>query len=117
MPRGFLPDYTQGLRALGHKPDLIDHRHYKSLLRIGWKPEPKKWQIPAVAAIIENEQGIYKAPAGSGKTVAVLIAIAELGCKSLIIVNTKDILWQWQKRVYEFLGEDYPIGQIGGQHL
>jgi superfamily II DNA or RNA helicase len=45
--------------------------------------------------------------------VAILSAIQKLACKSLVIVNTKDILWQWQKRAETFLGENYPVGQIG----
>ena len=114
MPRGFLGDYQSGMKALKHKVAWSDHREFKALLRIGWKPTPKPWQEPAVQAIIEHEQGIYKAPSGSGKTVAVLIAIQRLGCKSLVIVNTKDILWQWKKRVAEHLGDVYPVGQIGG---
>ena len=114
MPRGFLGDYMTGMKALGHEVALIDHRNFKALLKIGTKPTPKPWQEPAVEAILDHEQGIYKAPSGSGKTVAVLIAIQRLGCKSLVIVNTKDILWQWRKRVSEHLGDDYPCGQIGG---
>ena len=114
MPRGFLGDYMAGMKVLGHEVVFSDHRSFKAMLRVGLKPTPKSWQEPAVQKIIDREQGIYKAPSGSGKTVAVLIAIQRLGCKSLVIVNTKDILWQWKKRVAEHLGEDYPVGQIGG---
>ena len=49
----------------------------------------------------------------SGKTVTILALIRQLRCKSLVIVNTKDIVWQWQERARQFLGEDFPIGQIG----
>jgi superfamily II DNA or RNA helicase len=113
MPRGFLADFDRGMKLLGHKPEYVEERTWEPKLRIGDKPNLKRWQIPAVEEMLRHEQGIYKAPAGSGKTVAVLAAIQRLGCKSLVIVNTKDILWQWQQRVSSFLGDNYPFGQIG----
>lgn len=113
MPRGFAGDFRQGLSAFGHESDFIDHRYFKPLLKIGRDINLLPWQKPAVESILQTHQGIYKAPAGSGKTVTVLAAIQLLGCRALVIVNTKDILWQWQERVRSFLGRDYPVGQIG----
>lgn len=113
MPRGFALNFRTGLGMLGHEPDFIDHRYYKPLIKIGQQINTKPWQKPAVDAILQYHQGIYKAPAGSGKTVSVLAAIQKLGCRSLVIVNTKDILWQWQERVQQFLGTEYPVGLIG----
>jgi superfamily II DNA or RNA helicase len=113
MPRGFLHDLAVGMLAFDERLDLLDHRQRHNMLRIGNKIDLKPWQIPQVEAILSHEQGIVKAPAGSGKTVAVLAAIQKLGIRSLVIINTKDILWQWQKRVADFLGPGYPIGQVG----
>ena len=113
IPRGFKNTFEGGLQDLGILVQWCDHRAFKSLLRIGTPVRLREWQGPAMQRIIEAEYGIYKAPAGSGKTVTVLATIQRLGCKSLIIVNTKDILWQWQARVRQFLGESYPIGQVG----
>ena len=113
MPRGFLVDLAMGLESFGYEIDLEESRHWQKLFRAGREVELLPWQVGQVAAIRQWEQGILKAPAGSGKTVAVLAAIQRLGCSSLIIVNTKDILWQWQSRAREFLGDDYPVGQIG----
>ena len=113
MPRGFLPTLFEGLQAAGYEPDLIDDTYFEQRLRIGTRVTPRPWQENQVQAILKYRQGIIKSPAGSGKTVAVLDAIQRLGCKALIIVNTKDILWQWQDRVRTFLGDNIPIGQIG----
>lgn len=113
MPRGFAKDFSDGLDAMGIEIDWIDKREFTKLPRIGNEITPRDHQGPAMDAILAHQQGIYKAPAGSGKTVAVLGAIQRLGVKSLVMVNTKDILWQWQDRIRSFLGEDYPQGQIG----
>ena len=113
MPRGFLERYATGMEAYGGDVQLIEGRCWKPIFRIGNKIELRKWQVGQVEALLEWEQGILKAPAGSGKTVEILTAIQRLACKSLIIVNTKDIIWQWQARAKEFLGEHYPVGQVG----
>jgi superfamily II DNA or RNA helicase len=113
VPRGFASQLE--VIAVGHDIELCwqDNRTWEPKLRIGKSTTPYEWQKPAIEAIKSFEQGFYKAPAGSGKTACILFAIKDLGCKSLVIVNTKDILWQWQERATTFLGEDYPIGQIG----
>lgn len=116
LPRGFSASLFDGLSRSGYDHGdlaLIDHRAWEELPVIGEGFGPKPWQIPAIQSIITHKQGIYQAPAGSGKTATVLLTIRELGCKSLIIVNTKDIVWQWQERVEQFMGPDYPVGQVG----
>jgi superfamily II DNA or RNA helicase len=113
MPRGFAQDFVSGMDAYGARVEFDDRRTWRPKFRIGKNPKPDSWQEPAIEAMIGAEQGIYKAPAGSGKTVAILIVARRLACKSIVIVNTKDILWQWQERVNDFLGEHYPCGQIG----
>ena len=113
MPRGFLEDLAAGIESFGGGIRLVEGRTRQQLLRIGSRVELLPWQVGQVEAIRQWEQGILKAPAGSGKTVAVLAAIQQIACNSLIIVNTKDILWQWQERARQFLGDDYPVGQIG----
>jgi superfamily II DNA or RNA helicase len=113
MPRGFLESLALGLEVYGLAPRLVEGRHWKQMFRIGHEIELLPWQAPQVESIRRWEQGILKAPAGSGKTVTVLATIQRLACNSLVIVNTKDILWQWQERARQFLGPDYPVGQIG----
>lgn len=115
MPRGFLSDLANGLYAFGADCKLVEGRHWHKLLHLqrptDWELHP--WQQQQLQALLNHEQGILKAPAGSGKTVAILAALSRLNCKSIVLVNTKDILWQWQKRAATFLGENYPVGQIG----
>lgn len=61
-------------------------------------------QIPAVEAILTQDQGIVVAPPGAGKTVAVLEAIRKSNQKALIIVDKLQIMEQWKSRCEEFLG-------------
>ncbi len=114
VPRGFYEELIRGLKELGEEP-VVDPTGMSFPIADYGEPlhEPKPWQAKAIPVIESNFDGIYQAPAGSGKTVTVLLTIARLRLKSIIIVNTKDILWQWQERVVDFLGPDVEIGQIG----
>lgn len=114
MPRGFANVYADGLRLYDCEIAWEDRRTWNPQLKIGvTQHEPKPWQEKQIEAVLSRHQGIVKSPAGSGKTAMILFALKRLGCKSLVIVNTKDIMWQWQKRVVDFLGPDYPFGQVG----
>lgn len=113
MPRGFAIDLFDGLEALGYEAELIDERAKPSLFRLGHKIRARDHQLPAVEEILDYEQGIYKAPPGSGKTVTVLMAGRRASSKCIIIVNTKEILHQWIARIGEHLGDVGQIGQIG----
>ena len=116
IPRGFHSKFCQGMAELGFivKPDVsniaIDHAPYDGLLL-----QPRAWQKKALPHIFAAFDGIYQAPAGSGKTATILMAIQKMKLKAIVIVNTKDILWQWQERVVDFLGPDVEIGQIGDE--
>lgn len=112
MPRGFLKTFQEGCLMYGHELEILDMRICDTkIFQATPTYGPRPHQIPAVKAILANEHGIYQAPAGSGKTVTILRAIAEAGAKALVIVNTKDILWQWQERSLQHIGVE--AGQIG----
>lgn len=56
---------------------------------------------------------ILESPCGSGKTVMMLRAAAELGKATLVIVHTEVLMDQWRERIRQFLGlPDDKIGQI-----
>ena len=114
MPRGFFDDFSQGMKMLGGQIEVIDKTTFIDHNEdIGTPINLRPWQEPQVEAIMEKGQGIIKSPAGSGKTVSTLATIQALKVKALVIVNTKDILWQWQDRIRGFWHEDVHIGQIG----
>ncbi len=113
MPRGFLSDLQRGLNFCGERWVMEDNTTYHPLFKIGNKVSLHPWQEKAVLSLYKARSGIWKSPSGSGKTVGVLAAVRTLACRSLVIVNTKDILDQWVNRANEFLGEHYPVGRIG----
>ena len=57
---------------------------------------------------------MIEAATGSGKTVMALALIAARRQPALVVVHTKELLYQWQDRAAEFLG--CPIGLLGDGH-
>jgi superfamily II DNA or RNA helicase len=115
MPRGFIGPLLQGLEAYGIKTNIDMHttflRPYEEKgMKISLRPWQQRFVDFARPGLLA---GIYKAPAGSGKTVAVLELIRLIHQRAIILVNTKDILYQWIARARQFLGPDYPVGIIG----
>jgi len=62
--------------------------------------------------MIRNQQGMYEAPTGSGKTVTCIGFLTEKSpLKTLILVEKLDLLHQWREELSRWL--DLPIQQIG----
>lgn len=117
VPRGFRKVLEGGLLELQVDYEFIDNMVFEGDplaidTKDGWI-KLHEWQKPAVDSILAFRDGIWKAPAGSGKTVAILECIRLLKCPSIVLVNSKDILYQWVARAEQFLREDFHIGVIG----
>lgn len=113
MPRGFRHDFEAGMAELGYRVEYDDQRFRKAVFRLGQTVEPRDHQPPAIEAIRQYQDLIYKAPTGSGKTITSLLAIRSLAMPSIIIVNTIAIAEQWVDRTHEALGDHYPVTIIG----
>ena len=72
-------------------------------------------QPDAVAAILKHQQGIYEAPTGSGKsTVGCAVIWRSCPRKAHILVDKKELMYQWQAMLVKHNGMSvYDIGQIG----
>lgn len=75
----------------------------------------RPYQAQAVQSILGREFGVLEAGTGSGKTVMALAIIACRQQPTLVLVHTKELLYQWQDRIKTFLGIE--AGLIGDGHL
>lgn len=75
----------------------------------------RPYQVQAVQAILGREFGVLEAGTGSGKTVMALAIIVSRRQPTLVMVHTKELLYQWRDRINEFLGIE--AGLIGDGHL
>ena len=75
----------------------------------------RPYQVQAVDGILGREFGVLEAGTGSGKTVMALAIIASRQQPTLVLVHTKELLYQWRDRIKTFLGIE--AGLIGDGHL
>ena len=63
---------------------------------------PRPYQDDALAAWLAAEgRGVVVLPTGAGKTVLALMATARLGLRTLVVVPTIELLYQWRDAMIE----------------
>ncbi len=112
FPRGLTGRAIELCNKLtGQRPEIVDRR--RSLAEVGIKFQGilRPYQHRAVQDILRKHFGVLVAGTGSGKTVMALAVIGARKQPTLILVHTKELLYQWQERIREFL--DVEAGLIG----
>lgn len=113
-PRGFIHELRLLLsnHSVQYKNETATHSMV-ILFRGELRPDQKK----AIKDILKSDEGVLNAPTGSGKTVMALAMIAERRQAALIIVHTKELLYQWRNRIKTFLNiKESEIGLLGDGH-
>jgi len=115
MPRGFASRCIQLLGNSGLKVVLDDRTRQLPEVPFTFQANLRSFQAKAVTAILLRRFGVLNAPTGSGKTVMALKVIAERKQPALVVVHTKELLYQWKDRVITFLGltQEEEVGLIG----
>ncbi len=91
-------------------------------LRGGYRPklqfEPRTYQAEALDSWIRHTgRGVIILPTCAGKTVVALMALARLKLRTLIVVPTIELLYQWRDAVVERLGlPPTAVGAVGDGH-
>lgn len=73
--------------------------------------ELRPYQKDAVNNVFRGNGGVVSLPTGAGKTVIALQLINAYNLPALILVNTKELLYQWQTAIRNFFGEE--CGLVG----
>ncbi|MGD0819762.1 MAG: DEAD/DEAH box helicase [Desulfomonilia bacterium] len=109
MPRGYI--HTLRSRLKDAPCTIVDKTRLLPSVHFSFKTQLHPYQISAVKDVIGRRFGVLEAPPGAGKTVMALAVIAQRKQPALVIVHTKELMYQWHKRSYEFLG--IPLDEIG----
>jgi len=107
FPVGVLPRVKKFLNSQGYRVRVKDERKLRGAkLNSVWNPEytMRRYQQRAVKTALKNKMGVLALPVGSGKTIVGLRIIHEVGHAALIVVHTKELLYQWAEKVREVLG-------------
>ena len=116
FPRGFSNQAVLLCRELlGEDPEIIDERRVLDEIELEFCGSLRPYQQEAVDKATPKSFGVIEAGTGSGKTVMALALIAKRRQPTIVIVHTKELLYQWQDRVSQFLGIE--AGLIGDGHF
>lgn len=115
MPRGYIHTLRH---RLGTVPfTIVDKTRTRDPVDFGFRARLHPYQAAALRDIASRRFGVLEAPPGAGKTVIALSAIGLRKQPALVIVHTKELLYQWQKRSCEFLDmRSDEVGLIGDGH-
>lgn len=116
FPRGFANQAVRFCRQYvgENQPRIIDQRRTLPEVAFSFKGELRPYQNEAFAAIVKRDMGVIEAGTGSGKTVIGLAVIAQRRQPTLVLVHTKELLYQWAAQIELFLG--CRAGLIGDGH-
>ncbi|AHL21943.1 DNA or RNA helicases of superfamily II [Thermococcus nautili] len=107
FPVGLLPRVKKFLNSKGYRVRIKDERQVRGVkLNSTWNEDYslRRYQQRAVRKALKEKMGVLALPVGSGKTVVGLRIIHELDLSALIVVHTKELLYQWAEKVEELLG-------------
>jgi len=115
LPRGVVEAVEDLVARLGSRLDLSDTRPRHPPLGLRFTGDLRSEQAIAVRKIVSHDRGILVAPPGAGKTVIACAAITHHDVPTLVLVERRELLAQWQDRLSVHLGMPRAdIGTIGG---
>jgi superfamily II DNA or RNA helicase len=112
FPRGYAAQAVNLCKKLmGQGPKVIDKRRMLAEIGLDFKGELREYQQEAVKTILQRHFGVLVAGTGSGKTVMALAVMTKRRQPTLILLHSKELMYQWQERISQFLGIE--AGLIG----
>ena len=116
FPRGFSNQAVLLCREFSEcDPEIVDKRRLLERLVLNFSGDLRPYQEEAVIKAAHKSFGVIEAGTGSGKTVMALALLARRRQPTLIVVHTKELLYQWQEKVAQFLGIE--AGLVGDGHF
>ncbi|OKY74690.1 MAG: helicase [Desulfobulbaceae bacterium DB1] len=104
FPRGFANQAVLLCRQSGFEVTIEDKRRELPPMDLSFRGELRPYQQAACSAMLARDFGVLEAATGSGKTVMAAAVIAGRKQPALILVHTKELLYQWRERMEKFLG-------------
>lgn len=103
IPRGLNETLTKKLNGAGIAFTVNDQRAVGHQIHVDFQGALKESQIPAVTEMMKYDTGILHAATAFGKTVVCCNIIARRKINTLILLESSELVKQWQKAIEEFL--------------
>ncbi len=118
FPRGFSNRAVLLCREFtGKDPVINDLRRLLPEVDFQFCGSLRPYQQEAVEVAAEKSFGVIEAGTGSGKTVMALALIAKRRQPTLVVVHTKELLYQWQERAHQFLDIEWLGAVVVGSEI
>jgi superfamily II DNA or RNA helicase len=110
VPRGLFEKIRTECDKSGIKYDIQDHREKGHPIRVSFKGNLYTQQELAATQMLAYDNGILSAATAFGKTVVCSYLIARKRVSTLILIESTDLLSQWEEELNKFLviDEDLP---------
>ena len=106
IPRGLFENLIDRCVKAGIKYDIDDQRDTGRPLRIFFKGELRMQQELAAQQLLQYDHGILSAATAFGKTVVCSYLIAQRKVNTLILLESTDLIIQWEDELKHFLEID-----------
>ena len=103
LPRGCEDAVITLFKEKGVSYRINDKTNHGRIISVHFNGDLHDNQRDSVEALASNNTGVLSATTAFGKTVAAIGLIAKHGINTLILVHTKALLNQWEKRLEQFL--------------
>ncbi len=103
IPRGLLEKVTAECEKSKINYDIEDHRETGRPIRVSFKGELRMQQDLAAQRLLTFDNGILSAATAFGKTVVCSYLIAQRKVNTLILLESTDLIAQWQDELDRFL--------------
>jgi superfamily II DNA or RNA helicase len=111
-PRGYIWIMKKWCLDNGYDVEIYDNTLRLPEINVEFQGKLRDYQQPSVDNVVRRYPiGILEAATGAGKTCMATAVIARRKQPTLVIVHTKELLYQWQGAIKKFL--DYDCGLIG----
>lgn len=106
LPRGYGPDLLKLLKQHNIPYQMDDQRLLLPEVSFNSRIRLRGYQVPAVERLVKMRQGGVAAPCGSGKTMILFEAMAQIRQPTIWICHTYELLNQTLERAVEAFGID-----------
>lgn len=103
IPRGLLEDIVHECRSVGIQYDIEDQREKGRPIRVSFNGQLRVQQDLAAQRLLAYDQGILSAATAFGKTVVCSYLIAERKVNTLILLESTELISQWEEELGRFL--------------
>ena len=106
IPRGLTEELMEKCERANISYSIQDERQHGSKIKVTFNGELRQSQKNAVDKMLEHDTGILNAATAFGKTVVCCNMIAQRKVNTLIVLESSELIPQWEKALTEFLEID-----------